>query len=124
MMASPLMAGNDIAHMDDATKAILLNKEVIAIDQDRLGVQGHRMAKDGDKEVWVKPLAGGARAVLLFNRGETPVTIRATAEQLGWPAGIRAKVRNLWGHKDAGRWSGSIEAAVEPHGVAMFRVGP
>ena len=124
MMASPLMAGNDIAHMDDATKLILLNKEVIAIDQDRLGIQGHRMAKDGAKEVWVKPLTGGGRAVLLFNRGETPVTIRATAEQLGWPAGIRAKVRNLWGHKDVGRWAGSIEATVEPHGVAMFRVGP
>ena len=124
MMASPLMAGNDIAHMDDKTKSILLNKEVIAVDQDRLGVQGRRAWKDGNREVWAKPLAGGGRALLLFNRGETPAAIRATAEQLSWPAGIRAKVRDLWAHKSMGRWSGSIETTVEPHGVAMFTVGP
>ena len=85
MMAAPLMAGNDVAHMDEATRSILLNKEVIAVDQDALGVQGHRVWKEGDSEVWVKPLTGGAKALLLFNRGEQPVTIRATAEQLGWP---------------------------------------
>jgi alpha-galactosidase len=110
--------------MDATTKSILLNKEVIAVDQDRLGVQGHRVLKDGDREVWVKPLAGGGRALLLFNRGETPAAIRATAEQLSWPAGIRAKVRDLWAHKKVGRWSGSIETTVEPHGVAMFTVAP
>jgi alpha-galactosidase len=124
MMASPLMAGNDIAHMDEATKSILLNKEVIAIDQDRLGVQGRRVWKDGNSEVWVKPLAGGARAIVLFNRGETPAKIRATAEQLSYPASLRARVRDLWAHKDLPRWSGSLEATVEPHGVAMFRIDP
>jgi alpha-galactosidase len=124
MMASPLMAGNDVAHMDETTRSILLNKEVIAVDQDRLGVQGHRVAKDGDKEVWVKPLAGGGRALLLFNRGETSATIRATAEQLSYPSNLRLRVRDLWAHKDLPRWSGSIEALVEPHGVAMFTVKP
>lgn len=124
MMASPLMAGNDIARMDESTRSILLNEEVIAVDQDTLGVQGRRVAKDGDKEVWVKPLAGGGRALLLFNRGETPVAIRATADQLGWPAGVRAKVRDLWAHKDVGRWNGSIEVTIEPHGVAMYRIAP
>jgi alpha-galactosidase len=122
MMASPLMAGNDIAHMDEATKSILLNKEVIAIDQDKLGVQGHRVWKEGDREVWVKPLAGGGRALLLFNRGEQPARIRATAEQLGYPARFRARVRDLWKHQDVARWSGSIEAEVEAHGVRMFRI--
>jgi alpha-galactosidase len=123
MMAAPLIAGNDIAHMDDITKSILENKEVIAVDQDSLGVQGHRVWKDGDREVWVKPLSGGGKAVVLFNRGEVPAAITATADQLGWPAGVRAKVRDLWAHKDAGRWTGSVSATVEPHGVAMFRVG-
>jgi alpha-galactosidase len=122
MMAAPLMAGNDIAHMDEATRSILLNKEVIAVDQDKLGVQGRRVWKEGNREVWVKPLAGGGRALLLFNRGDAPASIRATADQLGWPADVRAKVRDLWGHKDVGRWAGSIEATVEPHGVAMFRI--
>jgi alpha-galactosidase len=124
MMASPLMAGNDIAHMNETTKSILLNKEVIAVDQDKLGIQGHRVWKDGDREVWVKPLAGGGRALLLFNRGEQAATIRATAEQLSYPSNVRARARDLWVHKDLPRWSGSIEATVEPHGVAMFRIEP
>jgi alpha-galactosidase len=59
--------------------------------------------------------------VLLFNRGDSPATIRAIADQVGAPA--RARVRDLWAHKDLGRWRGSIVATVEPHGVAMFRVG-
>ena len=72
----------------------------------------------------MKPLAGGGRALLLFNRGDAPATIRATAEQLGWPASVRARVRDLWAHKDLPRWTGAIEATVEPHGVAMFRIEP
>ena len=124
MMAAPLMAGNDVATMDEATLSILLNKEVIAIDQDKLGVQGRRVSKDGDQEIWVKPLSDGGRALLLFNRGEQPIRIRAKAEHIGVPAGFRAKVRDLWAHKDVGRWSGAIEAKVEPHGVAMYRIQP
>jgi alpha-galactosidase len=124
MMAAPLIAGNDIAHMDEATRSILLNKEVIAVDQDSLGAQGHRVWKDGDSEVWVKPLSGGAKAVLLFNRGETPATIEATAVQIGLPTRQQANVRDLWAHKNLHRWAGSMSITVEPHGVAMFRVTP
>ena len=124
MMAAPLMAGNDIAKMDEATRSILLNKDVIAIDQDRLGVQGRRVAKDGDREIWVRPLADGGKALLLFNRGSQPVRIRATGEQLGVSANFKAKVWDLWAHKEAKRWSGSIEATVQPHDVAMYRIQP
>ena len=124
MMAAPLMAGNDIANMDEATRSILLNKEVIAVDQDRLGVQGRRVAKDGDREIWVNPLTDGGAALLLFNRGEQPVRIRATSEHVGIEAGARAEVRDLWAHKDLPRWSGSIDALVEPHGAAMYRIQP
>jgi alpha-galactosidase len=124
MMAAPLIAGNDVAHMDQATRDILLNHEVIAIDQDRLGVQGRRVAKDGDREIWVRPLADGGKALLLFNRGSQPVRIRATGEQLGVSANFKAKVWDLWAHKEAKRWSGSIEATVQPHDVAMYRIQP
>lgn len=123
MMAAPLIAGNDIAHMDEATRSILLNKEVIAIDQDSLGQQGRRVSKSGDSEVWVRPLAGGARALLFFNRADQAAVIRATAVDLGYPAQMRARVRDLWAHRDL-RWSGSLAATVEPHGVAMFRIEP
>jgi len=120
MMAAPLIAGNDIASMDAATRSILLNKEVIAVDQDALGVQGRRVSQAGGQEVWVKPLSGGAKAVLLFNRGDQPATILASADEVGRK---KAKVRDLWAHRDL-RWSGSLKANVEPHGVAMFTVTP
>ena len=124
MMAAPLMAGNDVANMDEATRAILLNKEVIAIDQDKAGIQGRRVSKDGDREIWVKPLADGGRALLLFNRGSQQLRIRATSDHVSIATSAGAKVRDLWAHKNVGRWSGSIQATVEPHGVAMYRIGP
>ena len=122
MMASPLMAGNDVAHMDEATRSILLNKDVIAVDQDKLGVQGHRVWKDGDREIWLKTLADGGVAVLLFNRGQQAATISATANQIGWPAKERVRVRDLWAHRDVRLRRGALTATVEPHGVAMFRL--
>ena len=123
MMASPLMAGNDIAHMDATTRSILPNTRR---DRDRSGPargSGPSRMEGRRPEVWVKPLAGGGRAVLLLNRGDKPVTIAATAEQLGYPASVRANVRDLWAHKRLKRWSGKLETTVEPHGVAMFRIG-
>jgi alpha-galactosidase len=124
MMAAPLMAGNDISNMDESTRSIHTNKDVIAVDQDRLGVQGHRVAKDGDKEIWVKPLAGGGRAVLLFNRGATPASITVDNDHLGYAPSMRAKVRDLWAHKEVGNWKGSYSATVEPHGIVMLRLNP
>ena len=124
MMASPLIAGNDIASMDEATRSILLNREVIAVDQDALGIQGRRVAKDGDREVWVKPLSGGGRAVLLFNRGAAPAEIAFGWDQLGYPVKLRAAVRDLWAHRDLEPRSGSFRARVEPHSVVMLKVQP
>ncbi|MBV9883700.1 MAG: glycoside hydrolase family 27 protein [Sphingomonadaceae bacterium] len=124
MMAAPLIAGNDIAAMSPATRDILLNREVIAVDQDRLGAQGHRTWRQGTSEVWVKPLAGGARAVLLLNRGEAPAEIAADWALLDWPASLRARVRDLWQHRDLARAAGRVRATVAPHGVVMLRIEP
>ena len=118
-MAAPLMAGNDIARMSADTRAMLLNGEVIAVDQDAAGVQGHRVWKDGDDEVWMKPLADGGRAVLLWNRGAAPATISASWAALGYPASLSLKVRDLWKHEDVGRVAGRYSATVPAHGVVM-----
>lgn len=72
MQAAPLMLGNDLRTMSPATIALLENRGVIAIDQDAKGVQGRRVRKDGDAEIWAKPLADGSVAVALFNRGTAP----------------------------------------------------
>jgi alpha-galactosidase len=124
MMAAPLIAGNDVANMDAATREILLNREVIAVDQDPLGVQGRRAWRDEGQEVWVKPLAGGGRAVLLLNRGEAPARVAATWEQLGYPPRLEARIRDLWAHRDLPNARGTFEAEVAPHAVVMVTVRP
>jgi hypothetical protein len=95
MLAAPLIAGNDPRNMDQSTKNILLNKEIIAIDQDPLGRQATRVAKDGDREVWARPLASGGRAVLLLNRGLAATDISIEGPALGYPAHLQARARPL-----------------------------
>ncbi len=124
MMAAPLIAGNDVVAMDAATRAILLNTDVIAVDQDVLGIQGHRVWKDGDREVWSRPLSDGGRALLLFNRSDALATIAADWTMLGLPRSVRLQVRDLWAHRELGRRSGRYQAAVPPHGVVMLRLKP
>ena len=124
LMAAPLIAGNDVAAMTPATRDILLNREVIAIDQDPLGIQGHRIRDDGDQELWARPLADGGRAVVLFNRGEVPATIAASWPELGYPVGYRARIRDLWTHRDLAASADRVSATVPAHGVVMLRIGP
>jgi len=124
LLAAPLMAGNDLNNMRPEIHDILTNKEVIAVDQDPLGSQGRRVWKDGDQEVWSKQLKDGSRAVILFNRGTTQQTIVANWEQIGYPHGLSAAVRDLWLHKDVGNFVGKFGAAVPSHGVVMVTVRP
>lgn len=67
MMASPLILGNDVRNMSDETKAILTNRDLIAIDQDKLGVQGLRFLIREGLEYWFKPLSNGDWAMTIFN---------------------------------------------------------
>jgi len=124
IMAAPLMAGNDIRSMSSEIREILTNKELIAVDQDALGRQGRRVSKSGDLEVWSKQLQDGSRAVLLLNRGGSQQTVVATWEQIGYPGHVSAAVRDLWAHRDLGRFTGKFSAPVESHGVVVVTVKP
>jgi alpha-galactosidase len=124
IMAAPLIAGNDLRNMPPDVKEILTNKEVIAVDQDPLGRQGRRVWKDGDLEVWAKQLQDGSRAVVLLNRGASPQTVTATWEQIGYPDHLSASIRDLWAHKDLGKFTGKFSAPVESHGVVVITVKP
>jgi alpha-galactosidase len=124
MLAAPLIAGNDVRSMSPETKEILQNKEVIAIDQDSLGRQGRRVGKQGDLEVWARPLNDGGRAVILFNRGTADADVSVTWEQLAYPGHLSAKVRDLWEHKDLGSFDGGYKTKVHPHSVVMVKVLP
>ena len=124
-MAAPLIAGNDVAHMPKPVADILMNKEIIALDQDKLGQQGHRVSKQGDLEVWERQLSGGDRAVLLLNRGAAAADIPFTWDQLGYPAKLQATVHDVWSGKDMGTVAGSWTAkAVPSHGVTVVEVRP
>ena len=97
MLAAPLLAGNDLSHMTPEIKAILTNREVIAIDQDRLGKQGSRVYSDGEVEVWMRPLAGGALAVAVFNVGSDRLSthpFHLSLTKLGLDGPLTGK--NLW----------------------------
>lgn len=124
LMAAPLIAGNDLRSMTPEIHDILTNKEVIAVDQDPLGIQGHRVAKDGELEVWAKQLQDGSRAVILLNRGSSSSDITVHWEQIGYPAHLSAAVRDLWAHKDLGKFTGKFSAQVESHAVVMVTVKP
>lgn len=124
IMAAPLMAGNDVRHLDDSTRAILLNREVIAVDQDSLGAQGTVIwQQNGLLQVWMKPLADGSRAVALLNRSQAAAELGITLTRLGLGA-RSAAVRDLWAHADRGPVSDRVQATVPPHGVVMVRVSP
>jgi alpha-galactosidase len=122
ILAAPLIAGNDVRSMSAETKSILLNKEVIAVDQDRLGKAGARILTVGETEVWARPLEGGAFAVGLFNRGGTPAEVSVKWSALKISGSHR--VRDLWAHADRGSSSEGHTATVSPHGVVMLRVSP
>lgn len=74
MMASPLILGNDVRNMSDETKAILTNRDLIAIDQDKLGVQGLRFLIREGLEYWFKPLSNGDWAMTIFNPTRQPLS--------------------------------------------------
>jgi alpha-galactosidase len=123
-LAAPLIAGNDMHNMRPEIRDILTNKEVIAVDQDPMGHEGTRVAKDGSLEVWSKQLSDGSRAVVLFNRDTSAHEITATWEELGYPNHLSAEVRDLWQKKDLGKFTGKFSAQVASHGVVMVRVKP
>jgi alpha-galactosidase len=132
MLAAPLIAGNDLRNMPRATLEILTNKDVIAVDQDALGVQGWRYSTDGVLEIWFKPLAGGAWAMCVLNR-----TPRAQKVVFDWKTKIVAdelskreahfdtttySVRDLWAKKNLGNTKQVLDAEVPAHDVLMVRL--
>ena len=124
ILAAPLMSGNDLRNITNEVKEILTNREVIAVDQDSLGMQGRRVKRDGDREVWAKQLADGGRAVVLFNRGPKSQEISVSWTEIGYPQHVAAQVRDLWAHKNLGKLTGKFSAEVPSHGVVMVTVKP
>ena len=132
MLAAPLIAGNDVRKMSKATKGILTNKEVIAIDQDKAGIEGFKY-KDADSlEVWAKPLQNGEWAICFLNRSHHPVQVN-----FNWKDELindnifkktlnakdnNYKIRNLWTKSNEGDTQKPLEALLPSHDVIMLRL--
>lgn len=137
MMASPLILGNDVRNMASETKNIIMNKEVIALDQDTLGIQGLHQASVFNLEFWFKPLACGDWAFCLFNP-----TTKDREYHLSWQdfnftdtqvSGLSTNfdkvvytVRDLWAHKNVGKTSRNgkkkMRIFIPAHDVVCFRL--
>jgi alpha-galactosidase len=125
IQAAPLIAGNDLRSMSASTKAILTNTEIIAVDQDALGLQGVpvQMSSDQLQSVWARPLnESGARAVVLLNGGESPASLTFQLTDIGLRGGT-ATARDLVAHADLGAFQDSFSAAnIPPHGSVTLKV--
>jgi len=126
-MNAPLIAGADLRHLSAADLAIYTNTDVIAVNQDPLAKQAVPVAAGGrpagNNGLWVlsKPLAGGDRAVVLFNSGGTSATFGATAAEAGLPKADDYQLKDLWSHTTT-ETAGAINATVPAHSVVMYRV--
>jgi alpha-galactosidase len=139
LLASPLLAGNDLTAMKPDILEILTNKEVIAVDQDKLGKQAIRVSPPvpadeaatisvkegrsttgGDIEIYSRPLADGSHAVGLFNLSASAAKITAKWSDIGITG--PHKVRDLWAHADRGASTNEFTADVPSHGVVMLKI--
>jgi alpha-galactosidase len=123
IVAAPLILGSDPRALSPSSVAMLTNREVLAVDQDRLGVQGTVVAQNGSSQVWSKPLAGGAVAVALLNRASQPASISTSAGAVGLPAARSYRVRDLWAHTTSSS-DRVISALVAPESAVLYRISP
>jgi alpha-galactosidase len=123
MLASPLLAGNNLSQLTPEVTAILTNKDVIAIDQDPLGKQAERIYAEGPIEIWAKPLANGDRALAIFNFGEDESMMRGIhlhLKEAGAASGWKA--RNLWTGKDLGPIKEEANFTLKRHSSMLLRL--
>ena len=120
MMASPLIAGNDLRSMSTATQTILKNSRLIAINQDTLGLQATQVSNDGTRRVLAKRLANGDVAVALFNQGGSTTTVSTTAAAIG-KSGSSFTLTDAWSGATTTS-TGGISASVPAHGTVVYRV--
>ena len=132
MMASPLIAGNDFRKMSKETLAILTNKELIAVNQDKLGIQGFKYSAEDGLEVWVKPISDGNWVVTFLNRSEVVKTINFDWKKyiikdvdFGFEADFSTtvyKLKDLWQNKEVKNTKKAFVSEIAPHDVIVLKL--
>ena len=118
MMSSVLALSNDLRHLTPEDKRILLNKEIIAIDQDPLGKAAERVVNEAGHQVFVRPLANGSHAVAILNSGDKAQRLSVSFKQLGLTG--KYTVRDVWQHRDIARGATKWGGKVQPHETKVF----
>ncbi|GAA1656048.1 NPCBM/NEW2 domain-containing protein [Fodinicola feengrottensis] len=123
LLNAPLLSGNDLRTMSDATKKILMNKDVVAVDQDWGGQQGALVSGNGTTQVWAKPMSDGSVTVALLNRGPVSAMAATTTAAIGLPDTDSYRVKDLWTGKES-QTDAMIRAELGVHGVSLLRIWP
>ncbi|MBN1430176.1 MAG: glycoside hydrolase family 27 protein [Anaerolineae bacterium] len=121
MACSPLMIGCDVRAMDQETAKLLMNREVLAVNQDALGVPARRVKQLGRCEVWKKPLADGSTAVALINRGASGSDITLKASDIGL-LDTPKQARDLWTGEDIADFKAELTRRAQPHEIVLLKV--
>ena len=134
MLAAPLIAGNDIRNMSEEIESVLTIRDVIAVDQDSLGVQGFKFISNGEIEVWFKPLVNGDWAMCVLNRSSSTqkFSFDWSREYISDDLSKRKtdfneityNLKNLWTGKDAGTTQQLLNSEIPSHDVLMLRLSP
>jgi alpha-galactosidase len=132
MLAAPLIAGNDLRSMTSETRSVLTNREVIAVNQDSLGIQGFKHTSNDSVETWVKPLRNGDWAICFLNRSvlQKPVHMNWQQENIidsfaKLQLDMRSQaftIRDLWLKKETGTTKKPLRIMVPAHDVVMYRL--
>jgi len=134
MLSAPLIAGNDLRNMSKETLEILTNAEVLAVNQDRLGIQAYRYKDEGNLETWVKPMADGKWAVTFLNRGDQPISVEFDWKSNAFRDNAFNKsadfassvfnIRNVWSARDEGNTRRALKTTVPGRDVHMVVLTP
>jgi len=124
LLPAPLIMGNDIRKMNDDIRAILMNKDAIAVNQDPAVIPAKRIRKDEKTELWSRKLADGSLCVVLLQKTNTAQMLEFTWEEIGLAADMSANVRDLWQHKTLGNFTKRFSIPVNAHGCAMLKITP
>jgi alpha-galactosidase len=120
ILAAPLMIGCDIRKMDETTKIILMNKDIIDIDQDALGKQGFRVYRNDGLEAFKKPLTGNHVALALLNRNSTNNKINLSYKDLELDPDANYTVYDVWKHTSVNMPKGTLSALLKSHECQVF----
>ncbi|MDR2424517.1 MAG: NPCBM/NEW2 domain-containing protein [Prevotellaceae bacterium] len=120
MMPAPLIFSGDVINLDEFTKNVLCNAEVIDVNQDKLGKPGYSILKRDLIEVWKRELSDGNTVIAIFNRRPVKANVNIDWAELGYEG--KYQVRDIWRQKDLGKISGVKSIDIPRHGCVMLKL--